>query len=64
MIDPHEQHAFFQGEVISLSCLAKLTGFPVEYIKSELLINEDEISVSGLRDTVMSYLVENQDDFL
>lgn len=36
--------------------LAKLTGFPVEYLKAELLIDGDEIDLGNLREKVLAYL--------
>lgn len=36
--------------------LAKLTGFPVEYLKAELLIDGDEIDLRNLREKVLAYL--------
>ncbi len=36
--------------------LAKLTGFPVEYLKAELLIEDNEIDLNNLREKVLAYL--------
>lgn len=45
--------------VVSLGTLAELTGFPVDYIKRELLLdgeNEEDMSVEELRTKVLAYL--------
>lgn len=45
---------------VSLRSLAELTGFPVEYIKRELLLEgEEDLSVEDLRKKVLSYLETN-----
>ena len=45
---------------VSLGSLAALTGFPVEYIKRELFLNDsEELSVEELRQKVMAYLNSN-----
>lgn len=49
-------------EKISLESLAQLTGFPVEFIQSELLIGEDDLSLDELRASVLNYLHENFSD--
>jgi hypothetical protein len=42
---------------VSLATLAELTGFPVDYIKRELVLSEDqELSVEELREKVLGYL--------
>ena len=42
-------------EQVSLSSLAELTGFPAEFIKKELLL-EDPTSMEALRASMMKYL--------
>lgn len=47
---------------VSLGTLAELTGFPVDYIKRELLLDgEDEahMSIDELRKRVLAYLDSN-----
>ncbi len=44
------------GPEVQVEELAKLTGFPVEYLKAELLIEENEIDLSNLREKVLAYL--------
>lgn len=49
-------------EVVSLGTLAELTGFPVDYIKRELLLEGEsleEMSVEELRKKVLAYLDSN-----
>lgn len=42
---------------VSLGSLAELTGFPVDYIKRELLLDgEEELSMEELRKKVLAYL--------
>ncbi len=42
---------------VSLGSLAELTGFPVDYIKRELLLEgEQNLSVEELRAKVLAYL--------
>ncbi len=46
-----------EEEGVSLETLSELTGFPVDYIKRELLLSDDqELSVIELRKKVLSYL--------
>ena len=47
-------------EQVSLSTLAEITGFPVDYIKSELLLNKDALSLDELRSLIVKYLVSDQ----
>lgn len=45
---------------VSLGSLAALTGFPVEYIKRELFLEDgQELSVEELREKVTAYLDSN-----
>lgn len=49
-----------QENGVSLGSLAEMTGFPVEYIKRELVLSDDnELSVDELRSRVMAYLNSN-----
>jgi predicted HTH domain antitoxin len=46
-----------QDEAVSLGKLSELTGFPVDFIKRELLLDsETDLSVEELRAKVLSYL--------
>ncbi|HLE10524.1 MAG: hypothetical protein A2504_14330 [Bdellovibrionales bacterium RIFOXYD12_FULL_39_22] len=44
------------GDKVSLDSLAQLTGFPASYIKKELLIDGNEISVEKLRSFAFDFL--------
>ena len=49
-------------EVVSLGALAELTGFPVDYIKRELLAGDEEVTemtMNELRKKVLAYLDSN-----
>ena len=41
---------------VSLKQLADLTGFPVEFIKRELLLEDRNFTVEELREKVLQYL--------
>lgn len=42
---------------VSLGSLAEMTGFPVDYIKRELVLSDDnDLSVEELRKKVLAYL--------
>lgn len=43
-------------ETVELSSLSELAGFPVNYIKSELVLKDDKVSLADLRKTMVSYL--------
>jgi hypothetical protein len=46
-------------QVVSLGTLAELTGFPVDYIKRELLLGDEsvqEMTMEELRKKVLAYL--------
>ena len=49
-------------EIVELTSLANLTGFPVDYIKSELLLEDDKVSLSDLRATMVTYLETLNDE--
>jgi hypothetical protein len=45
---------------VSLGALSEMTGFPVDYIKRELLLDgESDLSVEELRKRVLAYLDSN-----
>ena len=50
-------------EQVSFSALSEMTGFPVEFIKKELLIDEEPVSMSQLRTSMAAYL-ESTIDFV
>lgn len=41
---------------VTLGSLAEMTGFPVDYIKRELLLEDETLSVEELRQRVLAYL--------
>lgn len=49
-------NALGDNQKVPLSSLSELTGFPVEFIKKELLLEESELSMSDLRTSMISYL--------
>jgi hypothetical protein len=50
------------NDIISLDSLAKMTGFPSELIKKELLISDDHLSMTDLRTTMMKFLMKSIKD--
>ncbi len=48
-----------EGERVQLETIAELTGFPVNVIKKELLLDCDNLEMSDLRKTMMIYLNTN-----
>ena len=50
-------------ERVSVSTLSKLTGFPLEFIKKELLIQEDTLSMGELRESMLQYLSKSDDRY-
>jgi hypothetical protein len=57
-----KESAASSDEQVNLSSLAQMTGFPVDYIKSELLLAKDEVSLSELRKTMVSYLISTNEE--
>ncbi len=45
---------------VSLDSLSEMTGFPLDFIKSELIVEGEEISMSDLRKTMVNYLEKNK----
>jgi hypothetical protein len=41
---------------VSMDSLSDMTGFPVEFIKKELLISKNQVSIDELRRSVLDYL--------
>ncbi len=46
------------NDIVSLDSFAKLTGFPSELIKKELLISGEQVSMKELRSSMMKYLMK------
>ncbi len=42
--------------VVALSSLSEMTGFPVDFIKSELIVEGEELSMESLRKSMAGYL--------
>lgn len=45
-----------EEQKIPLDSLSTLTGFPVEFIKKELLLEDDQLSLAELRRSMLTYL--------
>ncbi len=41
---------------VTLSSLSDLTGFPLDFLKKELLLDEETMSIEELRASVMNFL--------
>lgn len=50
-----------EEQKIPLDSLSKLTGFPVDFIKKELLLDDDQLSLAELRKSMISYMETNSD---
>jgi len=50
-------------ERVSLDTLSSLTGFPLEFIKKELLIQEDSLSMVELRESMLTYLSKSDERY-
>ncbi len=44
---------------VSLKTLSEMTGFPVEFIKKELLLDGEEINMETLRESMLRYLEQS-----
>lgn len=62
-LDVQDVSKSIASEVVSLGALAKLTGFPVDYIKRELFNegeqNIEELPIEDLKKKVLAYLDSN-----
>ena len=45
-----------EEQKIPLESLSTLTGFPVDFIKKELLLDDDQLSLAELRRSMLTYL--------
>ena len=50
------------GALLDLESLSTMTGFPVDYIKKELLIDQDSLTVGNLRESMVEYLKKTISD--
>jgi len=53
---PKLQPEIGETEKIPLESLSQLTGFPIEFIKKELLLDNEELSMEDLRSSMLNYL--------
>lgn len=53
---------FGHEEKVGMEDLSKLTGFPTDFIKKELVISKDELSIEELRKLALSLLDSTFDD--
>jgi len=51
-------------EKVDLSSLSDLTGFPLDFIKTELLLKEDQLSMGELRRSMASYLENTNEELV
>lgn len=50
-----------ETESVSLDSLSLMTGFPADFIKSELIVEGEDLSVGDLRKTMINFLEKNKD---
>ncbi len=50
-----------EEQKIPLDSLSKLTGFPVDFIKKELLLDDDQLSLAELRKSMLAYMETNSE---
>lgn len=55
-VDTHINKADLENKVIPIKSLSEMTGFPTDFIKKELLLNQDELSMNDLRKSMAIYL--------
>lgn len=48
-----------EEQKIPLNSLSQLTGFPVDFIKKELLLEDDQLSLAELRKSMLAYMETN-----
>lgn len=51
-----------EEEKVPLASLSELTGFPVEFIKKELLLDGEELSLEDLRKSMVTYLKSTNEE--
>lgn len=65
IIDNTAQEAVGETEadlLIPLTSLSQMTGFPVDFIKSELFLEGEKLSMDELRSSMASYLERTHQD--
>ncbi len=50
-----------ESEKVSLDTLSLMTGFPADFIKSELIVDGEDLSVEDLRKTMINFLEKNKE---
>lgn len=55
-------HTHEDQKQVPLESLSELTGFPVEFIKKELLLDEENVSMNDLRQSIVRYLESTSED--
>jgi hypothetical protein len=50
-----------EDQKIPLNSLSNLTGFPVDFIKKELLLEDDQLSLAELRRSMLAYIENNSE---
>jgi len=51
------------SEKVDLNSLSELTGFPVDFIKKELMLDEEKVSMNRLRGSVAKFLDDTASQF-
>ena len=51
-----------EDEKVEMTSLSKLTGFPIDYIKKELVLDQEEVTMTQLREHMMVFLNSNFED--
>ncbi|MDC0253615.1 hypothetical protein OAK75_01865 [Bacteriovoracales bacterium] len=51
-----------EDEKVEMTSLSKLTGFPIDYIKKELVLDQEEVTMTQLREQMMVFLNSNFED--
>lgn len=49
-----------EAQKVSMDSLSMMTGFPADFIKSELIVEGEDLSVSDLRKTMINFLEKNK----
>jgi hypothetical protein len=59
-LEGEAQEVAESSEKLSIDSLSLMTGFPAEFIKSELIVEGEDISMSDLRKTMVNFLEKNK----
>ncbi|MGB0452680.1 MAG: hypothetical protein ACPGJV_03125 [Bacteriovoracaceae bacterium] len=54
--DAHNIENHSEESNVSLDTISDITGFPVDYIKKELLLESDYVTLGNLRKVMLNYL--------